>query len=59
MSDDQSTRAVQYFSDEYLDYCRQLTPRQILEFIDQFQRLHTARAAYARERLDSNKASPE
>ncbi len=41
------TRTVQYFSDEYLEYCKQLTPTQILKFIDQFQRLHWSRQRQA------------
>lgn len=45
------TRAVQYFSDEYLEYCKQLTPTQILQFIAQFQRLHWSRHRQA-ERLE-------
>ena len=40
-------RGVQYFTDDYLEYCKQLTPAQILKFIDQFQRLHLARQQQA------------
>jgi hypothetical protein len=54
-------RAVQYFSDEYLEYCKQLTPAQILEFIEQFQRLHAGRAAakLAEQEPTNLKAPPQ
>ena len=32
-------RAVQYFSDEYLEQCREMTTDQILRFLDDFRRL--------------------
>ncbi len=54
MKPDQRARAVQYFSNEYLEYCKTLTPVQILNFIDQFQRLHLARELNA----DRNSSKP-
>ena len=33
-------KAVQRFSDEYLDRCRDMTPDQILQFLEDFRRLH-------------------
>lgn len=30
-------KPLQYFSDEYLEHCRKLTPQQILTFLDQFR----------------------
>ena len=33
-------KTVQYFTKEYLKYCRQLTPEQILKFLDDFRLLH-------------------
>ncbi len=33
-------RAVQYFSDEYLERCRGMTAEEILRFLDDFRRLH-------------------
>jgi predicted DNA binding CopG/RHH family protein len=33
-------KAVQYFSDEYLERCRGMTAEQILRFLDDFHRLH-------------------
>ena len=33
-------KAVQKFSDEYLDSCRDMTPDQIIRFLDDFRRLH-------------------
>jgi len=32
-------RPVQYFTDEYLEYCQNLTPEQIVEFLEQFRRI--------------------
>jgi hypothetical protein len=31
------TRPVQYFSDEYLEQCKALTPQQIVEFLEDFR----------------------
>ena len=33
-------KAVQRFTDEYLESCRQMTPDQIIRFLDDFRRLH-------------------
>ena len=33
-------RPVQYFSDEYLEQCREITPAQIVVFLDDFRRMH-------------------
>ncbi|MFQ5699194.1 MAG: hypothetical protein ACE5IL_13030 [Myxococcota bacterium] len=33
-------RPVQYFADEYLERCRELTADQIIQFLDDFRRLH-------------------
>lgn len=38
-------RALQRFSDEYLDRCREMSPDQILEFLDDFRRLHGSQPA--------------
>ena len=38
-------KAVQYFSDEYLERCREMTADQILRFLDDFRRLHGSRPA--------------
>ena len=35
-------KAVQYFSDEYLQQCREMTPDQIIRFLDDFRQLHGA-----------------
>ena len=35
-------KPVQYFSDEYLAQCRQMTPDQIIRFLDDFRQLHGA-----------------
>lgn len=36
-------KAVQKFSDEYLESCRGMTPDQVLQFVDDFRHLHEAR----------------
>ena len=35
-------KAVQTFSDEYLENCRQLRPDEILRFLEDFRLLHSA-----------------
>lgn len=36
-------RAVQHFSDEYLAHSATLSPRQTLQFLEDFRQLHAAR----------------
>ncbi len=51
-------RPVQHFTPEYLEQCRQMTPDQILRFLEDFRRLHGGRqagAAPAKSRLISLK----
>ena len=36
-------RPVQYFSDEYLERCKGMTPEQIIRFVEDFRRLHGGR----------------
>ena len=38
-------KAVQYFSDDYLEHCRDMTAEQILRFLDDFRRLHGSQPA--------------
>jgi len=38
-------KALQLFSDEYLQQCRNLTPDQVIRFLDDFGRLHGKRPA--------------
>ena len=45
-------RAVQFFSDEYLERCREFTPAQIARFLDEFRRNFAAAEA-------SRKRQPE
>jgi predicted DNA binding CopG/RHH family protein len=33
-------KAVQYFTPEYLEHCRQMTPDQIIRFVEDFRRMH-------------------
>lgn len=42
-------RAVQYFSDEYLERCRRLSARDIVRFLEEF-RLNYAAAESARQK---------
>ncbi len=35
-------KTVQYFSDEYLERCRQATPEQILEFLENFRLMNSS-----------------
>ena len=42
-------RAVQYFTDDYLQRCRSLSPQDIAQFLEEF-RLNYAAAEAARER---------
>jgi len=46
-------RSVQYFSPEYLQRCRELSPEQIVAFLDDFQALHAAATAPRKSRLIS------
>lgn len=34
-------RPVQYFTDEYLEQCKKMTPKQILEFLEDFRLLNS------------------
>ena len=34
------TKALQKFSDDYLERCSQMTPEQIAKFLDDFRKLH-------------------
>ena len=38
-------KAIQRFSDEYLESCRDMTADQIIQFLDDFRRLHGGRPA--------------
>jgi predicted DNA binding CopG/RHH family protein len=33
-------KPVQYFSEEYLEQCKEMTPDQIIRFLDDFRQLH-------------------
>lgn len=46
-------KAVQRFTDEYLESCREMRPDQIVQFLDDFRRLHGA--APAKSKLISMK----
>ena len=45
-------KALQYFSDEYLEHCRRMSREEILEFLESFRQLH---APASRSRLISMK----
>ena len=46
-------RPVQYFSPEYLERCRELTPEQVVAFLDDFRTLHAAATMPRKSRLIS------
>ncbi len=52
------TRPVQYFSKEYLEQCRKMTPFQVAVFLDEFRRLHAA-PGKAKTRLISLKVEED
>jgi len=41
-------KAIQHFSDEYLEQCRGMTPDQVIRFLDDFRRLHGSRPAVSK-----------
>lgn len=47
-------RTVQYFTDEYLEQCREMKPEQVLRFLEDFRELQKARKP-VRSRLISLK----
>ena len=47
-------RPVQFFSEQYLEQCRSMSPEQIVRFIEDFRMLH-AQAKPAKSRLISMK----
>ena len=38
-----STKPIQFFSDEYIEQCRNMRPEEILEFLESFRRLQYAK----------------
>jgi predicted DNA binding CopG/RHH family protein len=53
-------KTVQYFSDEYLEWCRTLTSMQILEFLEDFKVLHCCNGSkQKRSKLISMKVPEE
>jgi len=47
-------KPVQYFTDEYLEQCRAMTPDEIIQYLDDFRQLHGARVS-SRSKLISMK----
>ena len=41
-------RPVQRFSDEYLERCRELSPADVVRFLDDFKRIHANRESRSR-----------
>ena len=41
-------RPVQHFSAEYLAACREMTPDQIIRFVEEFRQLHAGTASRSR-----------
>lgn len=48
-------KAVQYFTDEYLLQCREMSPEDIVEFVEGFRELHAGDKARSRSKLISIK----
>ncbi|TBR21665.1 hypothetical protein EPO15_09690 [bacterium] len=48
-------RPVQFFSKEYLERCRAMSPEQVVRFLEDFRLLHAAKAPPAKSRLISIK----
>ncbi|HBL19236.1 MAG: hypothetical protein A2X36_03040 [Elusimicrobia bacterium GWA2_69_24] len=48
-------KPTQYFSKEYLEHCRTLSPEQIVRFLEDFRLLHGRESPPARSRLISLK----
>lgn len=45
---EQPGRPVQRFSDEYLERCRELSPADVVRFLDDFRRIHANRESRSR-----------
>jgi predicted DNA binding CopG/RHH family protein len=43
-------KPVQYFTPEYLEQCRRMTPDQVIRFLEDFRMLHAGRAGGSRSR---------
>lgn len=50
-------KALQTFSDEYLEYCKRLSPDQIIAFLDQFREVAFAGQKKSPSKLISMKVS--
>ena len=48
-------KTLQYFSDDYLNASKQLTPEQILQFLDDFRVLHGTKQIKSKSKLISIK----
>jgi len=38
-------KTIQFFSAEYLEHCRNMTPDQVVQFLDDFRQLHGTKPA--------------
>lgn len=52
---DKKIRTIQYFSDEYLESCKKMTPDQVIKFLDDFRLLHSGVNKPAKSKLISMK----
>ena len=48
-------KAVQYFTDEYLEQCKQMSTAEILEFLENFRILHAEKTEETKSQLISLK----
>jgi hypothetical protein len=49
------SKAVQYFSDEYLEQCRKMSGKEIVEFLEGFRELHGGSPTSSKSKLISMK----
>ena len=48
-------KAIQYFSDEYLERCANMTPNDIAQFLDDFRQIHGGKNGGEIDRNDKSK----
>ncbi len=51
-------RPVQYFSDAYLEHCRDMTPDQICTFLEGFRQLHSSPTRPPRKLISMRVSEP-
>jgi predicted DNA binding CopG/RHH family protein len=54
-----SEKALQMFTDEYLENCRQMKPIAILKYLDDFRKIYGPKKAKSKSKLISIKIQPD